>query len=534
MILRKPYAFLIKYFKVIHLLLTLLLAFILYKTNALLSFFNQYLSSKSYEVLDNLASTYLGGYLYLAIFLSIIISIVIFLLMRKKEKPIRYYLILIIYYIVLTIGLLFVSSQLTDIGFNKINVLLLRLSRDILLVLFFTQIPFVLISLSRAVGFNVKKFNFQKDLIELQVEEQDNEEFELDVDIDSFDVKTRFHRRLRLMGYVLKENRLVVVILLGILLITSGVVVNNTIYKDNYVYSEEKTFPYNGLEMTTLSSYQMDTDFFGKDISNKKDSYTVVRMKARNVTNRDLSVVMKGFTLKIGDKIYSSSTKQKNSFIPLGDTSDVITVAGKSEKIFIVIFKIDKEDKNKKQTMEYAGSYKMSEGERVYNIKKVRLTPKTVSKNKTVKSAKLKETLDFSGSILGNSSITINSVDIQDKFIYLYKQCLKECNDFNDYIVPKVNTKYYISIMRLEVKTSIDKKIFNDKLEDKLISTTAHLRYVLDGKEYTQNFSIEDITPDIVHDYKYYEIKGEAKKADAIYLDFILLDKVYTYVLKEA
>lgn len=533
MILRKPYAFLIKYFKVIHLLLTALLGFILYKTNALLSFFNGYLSSKSYEVIDNLASTYLGGYLYLAIFLSIIISVVIFLLMRKKDKPIRYYLVLIIYYIVLTVGLLFVSSQLTNIGFNKINVLLLRLSRDILLVLFFTQIPFVLISLSRTVGFNVKKFNFQKDLIELQVEEQDNEEFELDVDIDSFDVKTRFRRRLRLMGYVLKENRLVIVVLLGIALITSGVVVNNTIYKKNYIYSEEKAFSYNGLEMITLSSYQMDTDFFGSTISDKKYSYTVVRMKAKNVTNSDLSVVMKGFTLKIEDKIYHSSLKEKDSFLPLGDTASKIVVPRKGEEIFIVIFKIDKEDKDKTQTMEYAGSYKMNGSERIYNIKKVKLTPKTIGKTKEIKRVKIGETLDFSGSILGNTSITINNIDIQDRFLYSYRQCFQECNDFNDYIVPKVNTKYNITIMKLNLDIFLDKGIDNEKLENKLISTTGHIRYVLGEEEYTQNFSIEDITPDIVHDYKYYEIKGEVKKADAIYLDFIILDKVYTYVLKE-
>ena len=51
MILRKPYAFLIRHFKLIHLILTVLLAYILYKTNKLLSFFNQYLSSGKYEVI---------------------------------------------------------------------------------------------------------------------------------------------------------------------------------------------------------------------------------------------------------------------------------------------------------------------------------------------------------------------------------------------------------------------------------------------------------------------------------------------------
>lgn len=534
MILRKPYAFLIRHFKLIHLILTVLLAYILYKTNKLLSFFNQYLSSGKYEVIDNLTSTYIGTFIYLTIFLSIIISVVIFLLMKKKDKPIKYYLILIIYYIVVVAGLLFASVQLNNIGFNKIDILLLRISRDILLVLFLGQIPFVLIALVRAVGFNIKKFNFQRDLIELQVDEKDNEEFELDVDIDSLDVKTRFRRRLRMIKYVLKENKLIIIFLTGILLIVSGVVINNTIYAKNYVYDENKTFSYNGLEMTVLESYQLDTDLFGTDISNGKYSYTVVRMKAKNPTNSDLAIVMKGFTLKTKNKIYSSSTKDKSSFITLGTTNDVISLSSKKETIFIVIFKIDKEDKNNSKVMEYAGSYKMNNGERIYNVKKVKLSPSLITEKKTVNKVGIGDTLSFEGSILNDTQIVINSVDIQDRFTYSYKQCVQECNIFNDYIVPTIHTKYNIAIMKLDLNINIDSKIYNDSLEKHLISSIGHIRYIIEGKEYSQSFTVDDITPNIVKDYKYYEIKGEVKKADSIYLDFIILDKVYTYVLKEA
>ena len=51
-------------------------------------------------------------------------------------------------------------------------------------------------------------------------------------------------------------------------------------------------------------------------------------------------------------------------------------------------------------------------------------------------------------------------------------------------------------------------------------------------KEYTQNVEIADITPDVVKESKYYEISGDTKDADNVYLDIIILNKVYTYVLK--
>ena len=40
MILRKPYKFLIKHFKLIHLILTLLMVYVVYKFNYIFSFFN--------------------------------------------------------------------------------------------------------------------------------------------------------------------------------------------------------------------------------------------------------------------------------------------------------------------------------------------------------------------------------------------------------------------------------------------------------------------------------------------------------------
>ena len=54
MILRKPYAFIIKYFKVIHFLLTLLIAYLIYRTNLVLSFVSNYISSNTSVIGQNL------------------------------------------------------------------------------------------------------------------------------------------------------------------------------------------------------------------------------------------------------------------------------------------------------------------------------------------------------------------------------------------------------------------------------------------------------------------------------------------------
>lgn len=534
MILRKPYAFLIKNFKLIHLLLTILLCYIFYKTNNLLQFFNEYISSKKYPVIYDLVNDYIGILPYVVIFIIIGISFIIFWLMNKKDKPIKYYLIVIVYYIVLIAGLVFASTQLNNIGFNKIDVLLLNLVRDVLLVLDIAQIPLIIVSIVRTVGFNIKKFNFQRDLLELQIEKEDNEEFELDVDIDSLDVKTRFKRRKRIIKYVLKENKLALITITGILLIVVGLIFYNTIYKNNFTYKENSTFDSNGIRMTVLNSYQLDEDFFGNDLSKGKYSYTVIRIKVKNISNVERTLGIKTFSLKTKSNIYYSSTKEKDSFIPLGITSESIKLSINEEKVFIVIFKIDKKYENSKKILEYAGSYKMNGNERVYNIDRIRLDTKKVLEKETIKTAVIGEKLVFNDTILNNTSITINSYEIKDKYLYTYKQCTTECYTFNDYIVPKYNTKQDITIMKLDLNIDIDSSLYNDKLKDNLISSTGHIRYIVNGTEKTQKFNLYDITPSNIKDYKYFEVKGEVRDASHIYLDFIILDKVYTYKLKES
>ena len=98
MILRKPYAFLIKKFKLIHLILTGILIYICYKSYKILSFFNTYIASSRHDVIDGLSDNYLGPLVYIAILFVIFISIFIFLLMKNKDKPYKYYLASIIYY----------------------------------------------------------------------------------------------------------------------------------------------------------------------------------------------------------------------------------------------------------------------------------------------------------------------------------------------------------------------------------------------------------------------------------------------------
>ena len=102
MILKKPYAFLIKNFRKIHILLTILTGFIIFETHQLVVFFRDYIANNySVTVTDNLVSTTISPWLYISIIVTILILVAVYILLKTKKKPTKMYFFTILYYIIL-------------------------------------------------------------------------------------------------------------------------------------------------------------------------------------------------------------------------------------------------------------------------------------------------------------------------------------------------------------------------------------------------------------------------------------------------
>ena len=92
MILKKPYAFLIKNFRKIHILLTILTGFIIFETHQLVVFFRDYIANNySVTVTDNLVSTTISPWLYISIIVTILILVAVYILLKTKKKPTKMY-----------------------------------------------------------------------------------------------------------------------------------------------------------------------------------------------------------------------------------------------------------------------------------------------------------------------------------------------------------------------------------------------------------------------------------------------------------
>ena len=185
MIVRKPYAFLIRNFKLIHFLILILLVYLIYRANLILGFFNSYVDTRQVVSIASLSLEYVPNLIFLFSILVIIFSTIIFILLRQKDKPTVLYLTMILFYIAFMVFAIVARLNIDTIQLEGLSPKSARIIRDISLLMFIIQIGYVILITVRTLGFDIKKFHFGEDINNLKIDISDSEEVELTTGIDT-------------------------------------------------------------------------------------------------------------------------------------------------------------------------------------------------------------------------------------------------------------------------------------------------------------------------------------------------------------
>ena len=490
MIVRKPFAFLIKHFKAIHLFLFGLLVYVCYKYNGIVSFLRNYISTGNgrYDAVNYI--NYTPIYIILG---AILVMIIIYYLMKYKDKPKKLYLFSIIGYIAVIILFIFLFNYLRTFSSSIIEQKTLRLYRDISLMGLIFQYIIIVIMLIRGLGFDIKKFNFSKDIQELNIDLTDNEEVELVMGFDTNKTKFKIRRFFREFRYFIKENILFTGLSLIVIVIILWIIVANYTSK-NKVYKENEYF---GVDFNMLvnGSYLTKEDSSSKKLSVGNSSLLVVKFKISSnhsdVLNPD------NFILSIYGKTYSPNNKYCSSLKDIGKCYNKIKLT-KQEKEYIFVYLVDDNVLNKKIYLKYDYGYLTNKNNSVI---KVRLNPDNIDDEETT-TKRINDTLEFNNSIIGDYKLKIEEYNISDNY---------EINaDIT--LMPTSNN----TIIRLKVSEGND-----------LIDNYALLKYTISGLEYTS--TMKKLYND--NDYSYYEVNN-ITYADSIKLVLNSRHNNYEYILK--
>lgn len=490
MIVRKPFAFLIKHFKAIHLFLFSLLVYVCYKYNGIVSFLRNYISTGNgrYDAVNYI--NYTPIYVILG---AILVMAIIYYLMKYKDKPKKLYLFSIIGYIAVIILFIFLFNYLKTFSSSIIEQKTLRLYRDISLMGLIFQYIIIVIMLIRGLGFDIKKFNFSKDIQELNIDLTDNEEVELVMGFDTNKTKFKIRRFFREFRYFIRENILFTGLSLIVIVIILWIIVANYTSK-NKVYKENEYF---GVDFNMLvnDSYLTKEDSSLKKLSVGSSSLLVVKFKISSnhsdVLNPD------NFILSIYGKTYSPNNKYCSSLKDIGKCYNKIKLT-KQEKEYIFVYLVDDNILSKKIYLKYDYGYLTNKNNSVI---KVRLNPDNIDDEETT-IKRINDTLGFNNSIIGDYKLKIEEYNISDNY---------EINaDIT--LMPTSNN----TIIRLKVSEGND-----------LIDNYALLKYTISGLEYTSTMKkmYED------NNYSYYEVSN-ITYADNIKLVLNSRHNNYEYILK--
>ena len=267
MILRRPYAFLIKHFRFIHLILFGLLTYITIKANNILPFFKEYINVNGN--IEVISANYFSYLILISILLIIIFALIIYFLMRYKAKPKLLYIIIMISSII-SLGLyIFLYINIRELEISSMSGREIRLLRDIsrfnYWLLFITCIPIFF----RGLGFDIKKFNFSKDIADLKLEEEDSGEVEVNVELNSDSIKRTGRKIGRELKYYYVENKFFINIILGVVIIVLILLFPFNKYVINRNLNEGETLNSSYFDVVIKDSYISD-----RKRTSKNNSYT--------------------------------------------------------------------------------------------------------------------------------------------------------------------------------------------------------------------------------------------------------------------
>jgi len=524
MILRKPYAFFIKMFKPMHIVLSLLILYLITLNNNILEFFNEYLSSSTSVVGENLNNTLMNNLLYIIPIIVIAFSMIIMGIMFKKKKPILFYFVSIFAFIVVLVINFYTSNFLKILEDSIVAVKSVKLIHDLVLINIFIESLIFILYFVRGLGLNFKKFDFGSDVLKLELNESDREEFEVNINIDINDAKRKRKERLRKFKYIYIENKFIINLsIIGITLITF-ILVGLNIY-NNYKNTkvEGNTYNVSSFSVGVNSTAILNKDYKGNLITDEDNYLVVVNIKAKSNfgTNR---LDLNDFSLNIEKTKIKPVTKYSERLLDLGISYDYSLLTSNLMD-YIIAYEVPEK---------YITSDMILSCNNMGSYVEIKLNPIKIQNNISEVSKVLGENLDFND-VIGEVDFKIDNYEIEDRFLINYNYCVKkdDCVASKEYLKPSINTNFKKTILKLKLEYSNNSNIKMDSFYD-LLSKFGYISYNINNSWYTQRGNFEQITSKktSTDNVEYIGINSEIKQAEFIKIVFDIRGSKYEYVLK--
>lgn len=531
MIVKKPYAFLIKNFRIIHGFLFAMILYLTIKSFNIYTFFSEYVTNHFFVSSDSLASTYINYFMFAAALLIVLVSALIYYLLSLKNKSRKEYMYVCIYYSIMFIYFIFMFSIFQKLQYSSMDIESVRAYRDISIMALLPQFVFLFITIGRTLGFNIKQFDFKRDLEGLDIDSSDSEEVELTLNSNSYKYARSARKAFRLLRYFVLENKFFVILFSSILalIVSLGIFMKINVYQATY--AQQQSILANSIWYQVNDVYITNTNMSNKVIYSDK-YFILVKVNAKNKLNKEFTLNRDTFRLKLDDNLIIPNFNYSNEFLDIGETFSPTTLKPGDEKDFVVVFQVDKSY----LSIDYLFRIKNFESSMIGQIdspyKDVVIKPITLNSIEDVGTFKLPNDIVLNKTLLKNTKLNIKSYEISNVFREYYKYDFGGVSQTGTYIVkPQSTSNGSKSVLKIESTIEIDSSAGLEryiKIPSDLYKYYGILKYSSYG-----NIKTSYMTPikvDYYDDkYSYFEVPSDIENANKIQI--YLLIRGYRYII---
>lgn len=525
-ILRKPYAFFIKYFKLMHLIMAFFMVLLLLQTNSFLSFFNEYLNSNMIVIGKGFQTQVFNPISYFYVSLVLVLDVIVWVVLAVKEKKSLFYILNFAGYVLVLALYIYFNSILVTMDKQIVDARLLMTIRDLVIIIFVFQSLFTFITFTRFLGFDIKKFDFQKDLKDLNIEDTDNEEFEINVEVDKDKVKRTLKYHYRNFKYYVKENIRLIIPVLSILIIAVGYVIYQSINGGVTKYSENVYFKVPNYSLKVVDTYVTNKDYKANDISDDK-SLVLLKISVKT-TNRTESFVFGKFVLTIGKDNYYHDIKYTDAVKDIGETYIKQKLDSEYDE-YLLVYEVPKADVNKKMSLTYVKE--ISSG--IFSkdtVVKVNLKPENIDKNSDELDIVLNQNIEITSELINGNMINFKAIEIAEIFNINYKTTIfGQVYNFYEPLQAEFYGSYDKALLSVNVQSDTETKELNIF---KFVTTYGKLNYTINGVSKSINISKQVVPKKVNTKTCYFEIPLEVLGAQNVNLVFNTRGQTLRYKIK--
>ncbi len=530
MIIKKPFAFIVQKFKLLHFTILIPIIYLIYKYFNFGQFFNRFVVDGYITNINNAPDIYYSVLTVFASLLVIIFSILLTVLFKKKNKNYYPYLLLTLFYIVVFVFSVFSKGILINAVNANLSSSTSLIIRSLISIVFYGLIVSTFIIFMLAFGFDFRSGDFIDVKEEIYLDEEDSEEVEVNLGNDDYKFKRWVNRYIREVKYYVIENKNVFKVLGGILGVIILFFVGRYIISLSRIVRVDQSFSHSKINLTFKESMLTTLDYTGNTLREGK-VYLAVKVVAKNTTNDLLNITTSDFCLEIS---------KDNCIYPILDKSgkfiDVATPyygekigQGKTYE-YVLVYELEDTQIKGKYKIKVLDSLTYKENKVVANYKEVNLTPGYSDSVSSVKTYNVGDLIDFKKSTVGNTTLNIDKYEVTNVYRYTYDYCYKEnCSKSMNNIQISGNS----TLLVLDGNLSIDENAAyfkNVYAKTKFFEDFGVLKYKIGDKELYANLS--DKTPKEVEGQIVLETTSKVTSASEIDLILTVRDKRYTIKLR--